>query len=149
MAVSDLRIIQHLRRDARMNLTTISKHTGIPVSTIFDRVRSRESSAIRRFTALMDFARLGFPIRAQLLLRVDPASRAALRSYLLEHEQVNCLLRVNNGFDFLADCIFRTIKDAEEFVETIEHRHHILDKQVLHVIDELAQEKALMTMNVD
>lgn len=144
MATSDLRIIQHLRRDARMNLTTISKRTGIPVSTIFDRVRSREGAAIKRFTALMDFTRLGFPIRAQLLLRVDPASRAAVRNYLLAHERVNNLLRVNNGFDFLADCLFTTIKEAEEFVETIERDHQVIGKQVLHVIDELALEKALV-----
>ncbi len=114
MTTQDLRILQHLRRDARINLTVLSKKTGIPVSTLFDRLRAGEGSVITRFTVLMDFAKLGFPVRAKVLLRADAESRIPLRNYLLAHNRVNGLWRINNGFDYAADCFFASIKEAEE-----------------------------------
>jgi DNA-binding Lrp family transcriptional regulator len=142
MTTHDLRVIKHLRRDARINLTVLSKKTGIPVSTLFDRLRAGEGSAITRFTVLMDFAKLGFPVRAKILLRSDAESRIPLRNYLLIHERVNGLWRINNGFDYAVDCFFTSMKEAEDFLDTIESRYRILEKQMFHIIDDLATEKA-------
>lgn len=140
---TDLRILTHLRHDARMNLTTISRKTGIPVSTIFDKLRSFEDGIVCRFTALVDFARLGYPVRANIFLKSDPTAREGLKAYLLAHERVNNLWRINNGYDYAAECLFSSIKEAEEFVEAIETQFRILDKTVYHIIDDLAREKAL------
>jgi DNA-binding Lrp family transcriptional regulator len=143
MTTQDLRILQHLRRDARINLTVLSKKTGIPVSTLFDRLRAGEGSVITRFTVLMDFAKLGFPVRTKVLLRADAESRVPLRNYLLAHNRVNGLWRINNGFDYAADCFFASIKEAEEFLDTIEEKYRIVEKQMFHIIDDLATEKAM------
>ena len=40
MNTKDMKMIAHLRQDARMPLTKMSRRTGIPVSTIFDRLKS-------------------------------------------------------------------------------------------------------------
>ncbi len=144
MTTHDLQILHHLRRDARINLTVLSKKTGIPVSTLFDRLRAGEKSVITRFTVLMDFAKLGFPVRTKILLRTDMASRVPVRNYLLTHDRVNGLWRINNGFDYAVDCFFASIKEAEEFLDTLESRYSIVEKQMFHVIDDLATEKALM-----
>lgn len=141
-----MHIIRHLRRDARANLTTISRKTGIPVSTIFDKLKSFENDIVTRFTAIVDFTKLGYPIRAKIFLRADPMHREALKHYLLAHERVNNLFRINNGYDYAAECLFQTIKEAEEFVDGIESQFVITSKCVYHVIDELAREKSLCLM---
>ncbi len=46
MNQKDLKILAYLRQDARMPLTSMSKKTGIPVSTIFDRLRNNENNVI-------------------------------------------------------------------------------------------------------
>lgn len=143
MKTTDLRILMHLRNNARMNLTTISRKTGIPVSTIFDKLRCFEEDVLCRFTTLVDFAKLGYPVRANIFLKVDPSSRDPLKHFLLAHDRVNNLWRINNGYDFAAECLFSSIKEAEEFVEILEMQFRILDKTVFHIIDELAREKAL------
>src|SRR5688572_26174504 len=106
MRPNDLKILQYMRQNSRMNLTTISRRTGIPVSTIFDRLRSQEGELIKRFTALVDFAKLGYPIRAEIFLKVEAVDRKKLAAYLLVHGRVNTLSRVNNGYDYAAECLF-------------------------------------------
>jgi DNA-binding Lrp family transcriptional regulator len=137
--------LQHLRADARTNLTTISRRTGIPVSTIFDRIKAYEHRFVRRFTALLDFAALGYAVHTSILLKVDPQSREKVKAYLLAHQQVNSLSRINNGYDYAAECVFTSIREAEEFVEGLEMQFLIRDRQVFHIIEELAREK-VMTM---
>ena len=100
MKPSDMKILQHIRTNARENLTTISRKTGIPVSTIFDRLKSHEQQFVIKFTALVDFAKLGYPLRANICLKVAPDSRDGVKSYLLAHNRVNNLQRINNGFDY-------------------------------------------------
>jgi Lrp/AsnC family leucine-responsive transcriptional regulator len=146
MKINDLRILKHLRHNARMNLTTISRKTGIPVSTIFDKLRGYETDVVVRFTTIVDFAKLGYPVRANIFLKVDPACRDAIKTYLLAHDRVNNLFRINNGYDYAAECLFSSIKEVEEFVETLEEQFKIVDKTVFHVIDDLAREKALSVM---
>jgi len=145
MQQNDTDILRFIRNDARANLTTISKRTGIPVSTIYDRLRSHKGTVIKRFTALLDFAQLGLPIRTKIFLRVNPEDRLAIRTYLIDHEHVNSIWRVNNGFDFAMDCAFATIREVEEFLELIELRYRVLDNLVFHVIDDIVEEKFLTT----
>jgi Lrp/AsnC family leucine-responsive transcriptional regulator len=143
MKTTDMKIMQHIRQNARMNLTAISRKTGIPVSTIFDRLQAHEGSFITKFTALVDFAKLGFPVRANVFLKVDPQSRDGIRNHLLVHQSVNNLYRINNGYDFAAECVFTSIKEVEEFVEALEMQFKVLDKHVFHIIDDIAREKVL------
>jgi DNA-binding Lrp family transcriptional regulator len=143
----DWKILQYLRRDARMNLTTISRKTGIPVSTIFDRIRVQEREFIVRWTALLDFAKLGLPVRANVFLKVDPQSRDGVRAYLLAHGRVNNLYRINNGYDYAAECLFTDIREVEEFTELLETQFHIINKHVFHVIDDIAREKLYTDMD--
>ena len=139
----DIKILQHIRQNARTNLTTISKKTGIPVSTIFDRLKAHEQTFVMKFTALLDFAKLGYPVRANIFLKVDPKSREAIKAYLYAHNRVNNLYRINNGYDYAAECVFVNIKEVEEFIEALEMQFKILDKHVFHIIDDIAREKVL------
>lgn len=144
MKSTDIRIIQYIRNNARMNLTTLSRKTGIPVSTIFDRLKTQEGDCIRKFTAILDFAKMGFPIRTTILLKASAQHRDTLKHFLIAHDRVNTVLRVNNGFDFAVECFFTNIQETEEFVEMLEMRFGVIGKQVLHIIEEIAREKAMM-----
>jgi DNA-binding Lrp family transcriptional regulator len=142
-----MKILQHIRRNSRENLTTISRKTGIPVSTIFDRLKSQERDFVRKFTALIDFSKLGYPVRANIFLKVDPQSRDDIRKYLTIHDSVNNLYRINNGYDYAAECVFLNIKEVEEFIEALELQFNILDKHVFHIIDDLVRERVFSLEN--
>lgn len=143
MKTSDIRILQHIRQNARINLTTLSRKTGVPVSTLFDKLRNQEGKIITKFTALLDFTMLGYPVRMKVFLKATPERRLELKNFLLAHTRVNDLWRINNGYDYTADCVFRDLKEAEEFLEGLEVQFGVLECQAYHVIDDLAREKVL------
>jgi len=140
MNKKDLKIIAHLRQNARMPLTKMSRKTHIPVSTIFDRLKLNESGLITKHTSLLDFSKLGYNTRANITLKVDRDDKDALREHLIKNQSVNSVYKINNGFDFMVEGVFRQIKDMEDFIESLEKRFKILDTKSFFIIEDLKRE---------
>ncbi len=140
MKKTDLLIISHLRRNAREKLTDMSRKTRIPVSTLFDKIKSHEGGIIQKHTALIDFNKLGYSTVAKIILKVHKKDREELRKYLSLHNSINSAFKINNGFDFLVEGIFRNIKEVENFLEDLDESFNIKSKQVFYIIDELKKE---------
>lgn len=141
MKKNDYVILEQVREDARMKLTVMSKRTGIPVSTIHDRLKAGVDGAITKMVALLDFRLLGYTVRATIILKVDRGDRESVRAFLSASKQVNNLYKINNGFDFMIDGVFQYLQDLEKFVEELEDQFSIKDKQVYYVIEEVVREK--------
>ena len=129
----------YLRSNARENLTRISRLTHIPVSTIFDKLRDFESGLISKHTSLVDFRKLGFDVKVNMLFKIQRDGRESFRKFLMNHQNVNSIFRVNNGYDFLVEGIFVGMDDLQQFMEDIE-QYPIEDKQELFVLEDLKRE---------
>lgn len=148
MEKTGLMIVANLRRNARMKLTELSRRTGLPVSTLFDRIHNMGDLGITRMSALLNFQKLGFGTCATLLLKVISGKRDELREHLLAAIPVNSLMRVNNGYDFMAECIFRDMRELEEFCERLEKFYGVRSKEIHFVIEELKRESFLSDQSV-
>jgi DNA-binding Lrp family transcriptional regulator len=135
----ELLILTYLRQNSRLKLTKLSKLTGIPVSTIFDRIKAR-SKLIQKHTTLINFQELGYTTRATITLKTKKEQRQKLQEHLINHSQINSTYRINNGYDFLIEGIFRHIKELEDFLETLEEKFVIKAKQVYYIIEDLKRE---------
>ncbi|MFW6230675.1 MAG: Lrp/AsnC ligand binding domain-containing protein [Nanoarchaeota archaeon] len=140
---NDLTIVAHLRENARKSLTQISRATGIPVSTIFEKLKKQTPRIMKKHTCLLDFSKVGMNTRAQIAIRTVPDHRKSLRDYLENNMHVNSLYKINNGYDYLIDVIFANMKDLEEFLEKLEESFKIRTKHVFYVIEEIAREEFL------
>jgi len=140
---TDLIIISSLRQNAREKLTDMSRKTRIPVSTIFDRIRLHEGGLIKKHTALVDFSKLGYNTRANIILKVKKEDRELVREFLIKNPSVNSAFKINNGYDFSIEAVFRDIKEVEDFIELLEEKFSIKSKQVFYVIDDLKKEEFL------
>ncbi len=140
MNKKDLKIIASLREYGREPLTTMSKKIKVPVSTIFDRLRWQEKNEIIKPTALINFNKLGLEVRASLFLKVDKKDKSGLKEYLVNNNLVNSVYSLGNGFDFLVEAVFYKLKDLDNFLEKIEDKFEIMDKEVYYVVDELKKE---------
>lgn len=140
MNIKDLKILSHLRKDARIPLTKMSKSTHIPVSTIFDKIKAFEGKFILRHTSLIDFLALGYSTRANISLKISKDSREDVKKFLIGHHQVNSVYKINNGFDFMFEGIFRSIKEMEDFIESIESKFTVVDHKSHFIIDDLKRE---------
>jgi DNA-binding Lrp family transcriptional regulator len=136
----DLLLLSFLRDNSREKLTTISRKTGIPISTIFDRLKDFNKKEIRKFSCIVDFSKLGFPIKTKILIKVNSHEREELEKYLNRNEKVNSLFKINNGYNFLIEGIFKSLKESENFVEKLEKRYVIENIQSFYVLNEIKRE---------
>lgn len=143
MKKKDLMLLANLRANARATLTSISKKVQMPISTIFDRLKSHQDGVIKKHTTLVDFSKLGYKTRAHLTVKVNKSDREKLRSYLGKHFNVNTVYKINNGYDFLAEVIFKELKQMEDFVEELEEKFKIRGKNIFYIIEDIKRENFL------
>ena len=139
----DIQIISYLRRDSREMLTRLARLTGVPVSTIFDRLKLHKGGLIKKNTSLIDFQMLGFNSRAKVAVKVDRDDRETLKLFLKNHRNINSAYRINNGYDFMFEAVFRDMKELEDFIYSLENQFRILDKHVYYIIDGIKEEEFL------
>jgi len=142
----DMQIITALRNNARESLTRISRKTGIPVSTIFDKIK--DTPVITKNTCLLDFSQLGFNTRAKATIKVERETREELRKYLAAHPNVNSLYKINSGYDFLIELVFRDIKEMEDFMENIRDRFKIIEDKVFYILEDIKREEFMTNENL-
>jgi len=148
MKKKEMLIISALRQNCRKSLTQMSKEIKIPVSTLHEKIQGYKGEIIKKHTAIIDFARIGFNTRANVLLKVSREEREKLQNFLNGCNNVNSLLKVNNGFDFLAEFIFEHIKDLEDFIEILEQRFNIQARETYYIIDDLKREEFMANPNL-
>ena len=141
MKAKDLQLLACLRENARQKITKISRRTKLPVSTIFDKLHEYKSMV--RFTTLLNFSHVGYSAKVHFLLKPAKEDREKLEVYLSENANVNSLFKVNNGYDYLAEGIFRSMSDVEDFLEKIEDGFRIKEKELYYIIDDLKREQFL------
>lgn len=148
MDKKDMLFLTHIRTNARETLTKISRKTGIPISTLYDRLKSQEESLITKHTALVDFTKLGYMCKANIAIKVDIDDREEVKKYLVCQNSVNSLYKINNGFDFLIEGVFEHVKEMEDFIERFEKKFEVKDKNVHYIIEDIKRESFLTDSNV-
>jgi len=141
LSKKDLVILSHLRKDSRETLTKMSKKTLIPISTLFDRMRMHENEIIKRYTAILDFTQLGYNARTKIVIKVKREDREKMEDFLLKHHNINSLYKINNGYDFMMEGIFKNMKEVEDFMEKLEIDFRIKSSQVYYIIDDIKREE--------
>ncbi len=136
-------LIMELRKDGRQQMTDISRKIQMPVSTICDRIRLCRKDLIKRFTCLLDFSRLGFNCRTQIVFRIRKDHRDTMKEFLLKHQNINSVYKINNGYDFLVEAVFKELREVDEFLERVDEKFKVHEKQVYYIIDDLAREMFL------
>ncbi|MGV8169561.1 MAG: Lrp/AsnC family transcriptional regulator [Candidatus Nanoarchaeia archaeon] len=140
----ELLILSYFRNDARISLTKLSKMTRMPVSTIFDKLREyKQSKVIKKHTSLLDFRKLGYEIRTQILISSGKDTREQLQKFLVQHPKINNVFRINNGFDFLVESIFRNMEELDEFMRALEE-FSPLQRKEFFVMEDLKREEFLV-----
>ncbi|MBN1274694.1 Lrp/AsnC family transcriptional regulator [Candidatus Woesearchaeota archaeon] len=140
MRPKDLLLISHLRANARTPMTKISKRTKIPVSTIFDKLKEYDQGLIKKHTCLLDFRTLGYDVKAHLLFKLPKEQREPFLSFLKAHQAINNVFRVNNGYDYLIEAVFKNLSELNEFYEATD-AYRVEDRQEYFVLEDLAREQ--------
>ena len=136
-------LLSHFRNNARISLTKLSRLTKIPVSTIFDKLKDYETkNLIRKSTAIIDFRKLGYEIRNQILIGANRENKEDLQKFLVKHPRVNTIYRINNGYDFLIETVFKNMNEMDDFMKSLEE-YEPLQKKEFFIMEDLKREEFL------
>jgi len=142
----DLLILSKLREDARTKLTKLSKETNVPISTLFDKIKDYKGDLITKFSCFIDFKKLGYPVQSTILVQVGGDERNKLKEFFERSANTNSIYKINNGYNFMVHCIFKSIQDNERFLELIEEKFNITSLQNYYVIEYIKVEEFKFSM---
>jgi len=134
-------ILSLLRDNSRISLTEMSKFTKIPISTLFERLKEYNHGLIKKHTTLVDFSRLGYDTRARVLYKAKKGESKKLGELLSTSRNVNELYKVNNGFDFMVEFIFKNMKEFEDYRDKISALYPIEKELVCYLVEEIKKEE--------
>lgn len=144
MKEKDMTILANLRGNSRESLTRLSRKTRIPVSTLFERMKSYNNDIVKKYTSIVNFEKLGYKTRAQILIKPWPETKEKVEEFLQKNKHVNSLFRVSTNFEYLAEVICTNMQEFHSLLAKLEELR-IEQKEVLFVIDELRREDFLTT----
>ena len=139
----ELLMLNLLRQNCRQSLAKISRKIDMPVSTVFDKLAKLEDKFIKKHTTLIDFAKLGYNIRVNFLIR--STSKNDLLSFLQNHKNVNSIYFLQGDFDLYAETVFKDLKSFEEFLEPLSNLY-IIKRKMFYIIEDVKRE-AFLTNN--
>ena len=139
MKNNTIKLLNCLRENSREKLTSISKKTGIPVSTLFDMIQEMKGDLITKNTVLIDFSKLAFTTKAQILIKVENKDKEALKRHLYCNENVNSLFKVNGGWNFIIETIHKNIKDLDAFIDNL-NEYKVTNVEIHYLVDEIKKE---------
>ena len=132
--------IAALRKNARAKLKDLAHTTGEDIDELNKFIRREMSTTITRFTSLVNFSDLGFPIRLMLVLAVSSKQKEAMKRYLKSHQNTNGIFLINNGYDFFLDMLFKDVKEAHTFCEELSSKYLIYEKKEYFILQTVTEQ---------
>lgn len=140
----DRRILEVLHENSDLSIQKISKRTGIPITTVHNRIkRLKKSGIIKNYTVNLDYQKLGKHVLAFVLINVNQKSMTdadmdqfdVLREIKkFGHVEEADLITGSN--DILLKCRFNTLDELTDFVvkDLRSEKTHISNTQTLVVL---------------
>ncbi len=145
MDQEDTKILGFLRKNARQTLTRMSKDTGIPISSIFDRLKKmEETGVIKRHTCLLDMKKIGFSVEVFLFLKISDNQANELEKCLVGYPNVNSMVRINGNWNFIVEALFRNINALELFINDFKNDFNGIEISIHYVLEDIKRESFLI-----
>ncbi|OYT40752.1 MAG: AsnC family transcriptional regulator [Desulfurococcales archaeon ex4484_58] len=107
-------------KDSRKSIRMLARKLGIPASTLHDRVKKLvKRGIIRGFTVLLDEAKLGYTVKALILINVDGKHILEVEEQIAENPNVQLVLDITGEFDIAILAVFKSIGELDNFVKKL------------------------------
>ncbi|MBI5047215.1 Lrp/AsnC family transcriptional regulator [Candidatus Micrarchaeota archaeon] len=115
---TDVAILDVLRDNARLSTREISRKSGVPPATVYNRMKKmEEEKLIEGYTVLLNKAKLGKDTSAYILIRAKPgADHSAIMKDLQSNPAVEDIGAVSGEFDIIVKVCTSGIKELDHFI---------------------------------
>jgi len=114
----DIAILAELRRDGGLSEQKLARKTGIPMTTVHNRlVRLKKEGVITQYTVRLDFAKLGQPITAYVLVKAAPqADQKVLMEHIARLPNIFEVAMVTGEFDLMVKARVASMQALNELI---------------------------------
>jgi DNA-binding Lrp family transcriptional regulator len=114
----DLTLIEELKGDSKLSEQKLARKTGIPMTTVHNRLRKlRGLGVIRGYTIRLDYAKLGRPLVAFVLVKTMPGVDQKLMLDRISRIPHVCETAMITGeFDILFKARVASMKELNDIV---------------------------------
>jgi Lrp/AsnC family transcriptional regulator, leucine-responsive regulatory protein len=129
---TDLAILRALEEDARLTYADIATRVGLAPSSVHDRVRKLErSGVIRRYTAAIDYQRVGLPITAFVSLALRPESPPNMPARIEEFPLVESCYSVAGDNSYVLAVRAPNTQALEELLDALRAKLEVTTRSVI------------------
>ena len=119
--ISNLELVEILRKNARIPYVKLAKHFGVSETAIRKRIRKlEEDGVIKGYTIEVDPKKMGFEINALIGVDTKPEHYIPVIGKLKLMEEIRGLCSSSGDHMILLECWFRNSNELAEFVKKLE-----------------------------
>lgn len=132
---TDLKILNIIKRDARLSFREIGKKLNLSTGTVSDRIKLMQANGvIRGFVTAMDHEKLGYQVSLMMCIRLSPGvPRQKIEEELSKLEDMCCMHSVTGEMDI---SVLARAMDQSHSAEIIDQVRSIkgVDRVDSHVV---------------
>ncbi len=142
----DIKIIQCLTKDARMNASQISSTVNLSVSAVIERMKKLENSGlIRGYTGHIDERMAGYDVQAMISIRLEhPKFNQSFAKQMQEHSCVMECYYITGDFDYIARISAGSTEELTKVLNDIKQIPGVSLTRTYVVLDNIKQGTALI-----
>ena len=140
----DKTILDLLQQDASLSTYKITKKTGIPQTTVLNRMRKlKQEGIIRKYTIDIDWKKLGMNNKALIFVKVDKnieqrnSKVGEIEEKISKYPLVLNVKRLMGKYDFMIELVCRDIDELNDFlIKKIRSLPQIADTETVMILGE-------------
>tara|TARA_Y100000034_G_scaffold130294_1_gene188335 strand:+ start:2595 stop:3029 length:435 start_codon:yes stop_codon:yes gene_type:complete len=137
----DLKVIKILKKHADLTTSQISKKTGMPITTIHNRIKKlKRLEIIKNYTIKLNYEKLDKPLKAHILITVNQEadSQSKIGKKILSWEPTESVDIVTGTTDLIAQVRIKDMHVLSDFLTNNLRKIEGIDKaQTLMVLEEI------------
>jgi len=138
---TDVKILKELQEDGRMNYAEISRRTGIPSSTVYDKIAKLVNKAvIKKFTVILDREKVGFAVSALIGVETGAELYGNVAKELCQLPELVGVYGSTAEFDLMAKVRTTSLKRLNEILNRIRSIKGVDDIFVIPILETFKDE---------
>ncbi len=142
----NIKILDLLKRNSKLTTSQISKKTGIPITTVHNRIKKMEKEGIiKHYTLDLDYNKLNLPLQAHVLVTAfnttpngKKVDQEIIAKQIKKHEHIERVQIITGGYDLLVTIRASSMKELNELITKFIRQVDGVDKTTtMMVMDEV------------
>ena len=116
----DKNILSVLLDDSRLSYRQIAKKLGVSAATVMNRVKGLEKEIIKKYTAILDYEKLGYDVEVMVEVRISKGKLFQVEKEIANHPNVFAVYDITGDFDAAILARFPSRRKMDAFLKKIQ-----------------------------